>query len=546
MSALLSRSETPAPTATPTDFGVRRALYATALFFIVVFLVMGGLFAWRDHQAAIDLARVRTEDLSRILEQYADRVFDVNHLIARQLQEVLRERATLEGLGEDRNFRALLSNLVRNSPTLDNILVTTPDGIPVAFSDLEEVPRVDLGDRSWVRAHQSSDLPFFVSEAIQSRITGELLFTYSVPVRDDEGRLIAIVAIGARSDFIEALSLRDDPSRDVILTVYSANGRVMARTGMTPDRIGWRIPADDPMLTAPAGVQYGSTIRPAPLDNVERVISWRQLPRWPVVVTASVSTRDVLEQWYAGLTLSAAMFALVLSVAGWLVWLGVRAAEAQEADRAALARTNARLTATVRERDLLIREIHHRVKNNLQVTVSLLMLQAARVKEPHARTAFTETQDRLRSVALVHETLYQTHQSDRVELSDYIRRVVDGLSQTHGAESRGIEVGVRCDPILLDHDRALPFALVLTEVLVNALKHAFPEGRVGRIEVALRRSTGNLHLTVLDDGVGLHQHEGPRDSLGMVLIETLCGQIGATFRFQVDGGTRFQMDLPDC
>lgn len=184
------------------------------------------------------------------------------------------------------------------------------------------------------------------------------------------------------------------------------------------------------------------------------------------------------------------------------------------------------LRASLRERETLLQEVHHRVKNNLQVISSLINIQRRSVGDPMARAALTECQTRVQAIGLVHEQLYRFTDYARVPFSDYVRTLTGMVTQAIGAPR--VEVSLDISVTQLPVDKAIPCGLIINELLTNAFKHAFPDGRPGQVSVALHRSPeGPLELTVADDGVGMPSGP-PVDSLGMHLVETLVAQLGGT------------------
>src|SRR5260221_1832019 len=147
------------------------------------------------------------------------------------------------------------------------------------------------------------------------------------------------------------------------------------------------------------------------------------------------------------------------------------------------------IQASLREKEALLKEIHHRVKNNLQVTSSLLRLQAAAIDDPHAREMFEETESRIRSMALVHEKLYQSMNLSRIDFADYVRSLGELLFQSSVINRENVKLHVSGRDTFLSIDVAVPCGLIINELLSNALKHAFPEGRSGEIYVHLDEQT---------------------------------------------------------
>jgi PAS domain S-box-containing protein len=161
------------------------------------------------------------------------------------------------------------------------------------------------------------------------------------------------------------------------------------------------------------------------------------------------------------------------------------------------------LRASLHEKDSLFKEIHHRVKNNLQVVSSLLSLQANYVADEGTRAALAQSQARIHSIALVHEKLYQGVDVTRMIFTDYIRDVVNHLAHAHAIERRAIRCVVYDSELTLTTDECIACGLIVNELVTNAIKHAFPARNGGLIEVRLTKPNGRTELSVRDDGIGL-------------------------------------------
>jgi two-component sensor histidine kinase len=206
-------------------------------------------------------------------------------------------------------------------------------------------------------------------------------------------------------------------------------------------------------------------------------------------------------------------------------------------------RSEQTVRASLREKEVLLKEIHHRVKNNLQVISSLLNLQARYLPDPAARAIFTQSQNRVQSIALVHERLYESADLSHVDFSKYMTLLLDNVFDTHGADSRGIAKVIDVTDASLTVDLAVPCGLIVNELVTNALKHAFPDGRKGTVRVSLREtSEGNFELVVEDDGVGMPPDIDPRNtvSLGLDLVFTFAEQLNAELDIRREGGTSFR------
>jgi len=205
-------------------------------------------------------------------------------------------------------------------------------------------------------------------------------------------------------------------------------------------------------------------------------------------------------------------------------------------------KTIEQLKASLQEKEVLLKEVHHRVKNNLQVISSLLNLQARHVLDREALEMFKESQNRVRSIALFHEKLYQSKDLAHVEASEFFKTLIANLLAAYGARPSAVSLEVGPEEVLLGVDIAVPLGLVVNELISNALKHAFPGGQLGQIRVQVRRlETNRCRLSVIDNGVGFPGHIDFRraPSLGLQLVCTLVDQIGGAIELIQTGGTTF-------
>ncbi|MEF8727159.1 MAG: CHASE domain-containing protein [Accumulibacter sp.] len=204
------------------------------------------------------------------------------------------------------------------------------------------------------------------------------------------------------------------------------------------------------------------------------------------------------------------------------------------------------LRASLDEKTVLLKEVHHRVKNNLQIITSLLNLQLNRTQIPEARETLRDTQSRIRSMALLHEALYQSGSLARIGLPQYVGSLCAPLWHAAGSVAANVRLEQRIDDLSLPLDQAVPCGLIINELVSNALKHAFPGGRSGQIVVAASMlPKGLLRLSVTDDGVGLPP-EDPRssDSLGLQLVFMLVNQLQGVVDIGNEGGSEFRIAFP--
>lgn len=204
----------------------------------------------------------------------------------------------------------------------------------------------------------------------------------------------------------------------------------------------------------------------------------------------------------------------------------------------------AELTTALKEREVLLQEVHHRVKNNLQVISSLINMQARKLATGSGRDALEECQARVQTIALIHEKLYQSRNYAGVPFSEYARGLAANVFHATGISPTDISLDLAIEDLTLAVDKAIPCGLVLNELITNALKHAFPNGRPGTIRVELSLlEGGRLRLAVKDDGVGLPEGIDIQkaESLGLQLVCTLAEQLDAELVIKNQGGASFEL-----
>lgn len=204
------------------------------------------------------------------------------------------------------------------------------------------------------------------------------------------------------------------------------------------------------------------------------------------------------------------------------------------------------LLAALQEKELLLREIHHRVKNNLQIISSLLNLQIPYIKDEESIEFFKESQNRIKSISMVHEKLYQSKNLDKIDFGDYISNIVTNLFQTYDVDQNIIEYRPSLDNIKLNIETSIPCGLIITELVTNSIKHAFPTEK-GNIWVKLNSENEKFTLKIRDDGIGF-----PKDldfknteSLGLQLVDLLVDQLDGTIKLNQKKGTEFEIGFEE-
>jgi two-component sensor histidine kinase/CheY-like chemotaxis protein len=202
------------------------------------------------------------------------------------------------------------------------------------------------------------------------------------------------------------------------------------------------------------------------------------------------------------------------------------------------------IKASLKEKEVLLREIHHRVKNNLQVISSMLYIQSGYIKDKEAFEMFKETQNRIKSMALIHEELYQSKDVSEIDVAKYLQKLATDLINSYRTQQEDIKLKMAIHEVLLGVNTSVPCGLIINELVSNSLKHAFPNGKKGEISIALHSDTDNkFALIVSDNGVGFPKDLDFRktETLGLQLVTTLVKQLRGTIELDRSGGTEFKI-----
>lgn len=248
----------------------------------------------------------------------------------------------------------------------------------------------------------------------------------------------------------------------------------------------------------------------------------------------SEGQNPITKQWYIDRTRA-------------IPWIDGRMVRLQVAiDITQLKQAESQIKASLKEKEVMLQEIHHRVKNNLQIISSLLNLQSTYVSDPQLVDIFQDSQGRIRSMAMIHEKLYRSKNLAQINFAEYIQDLSASMFSAQSSTLRGVALECNVLPILLNIDQAVPSGLILNELLSNALKHAFPSGGPGKVTVDLTTHSGQIHLTVSDNGIGFPPDFDfdQTDSLGLQLINTLVDQLDGSIEFNGQNGSRVEVSFP--
>lgn len=499
---------------------------------VLTALVIGAfaLSTWRDHHMSRIEAERELTEVVRLMEEHTAAALHLANLQLSRVVDLMGGRMPnqLGGLADHDG----LVRLTRELPVADSAWVFDADGNMRATSyDLP--PRgLNVSDRAYYTALREGAAGF-ISPLFWGRLRREPFFAVSRRIENSKGAFVGGVQVSVKAayftDFYRSLS----PEPGAVFAIYKDDGSLVMRSVLPPGQESFPKPQIllDHLAKAPAGVYQAVTV----YDEVERLWAYRRIAGHPMVVVTGLPVTRVLAGWRER-TLRNGIIATVVLAA----FLTIARLLAHTLRREAALR--GRAEGLLAEKEMLFQEIHHRVKNNLQIIASFLTMQAVHSRDAATAAAFEEALSRLQSMGLVHQILYEQHEATVVSMDAYLRALGTTIGQTFGAESRGIAIEVAPSDTRLAMDQAVPLALLANEALTNALKHAFPPGQGGSIRMELAERDGALTFTLADDGIGMP--EDAKSGLGMTILSALARQLGGSLEWDVGPGTRLTVTVP--
>jgi two-component sensor histidine kinase len=508
---------------------------------------------------------VRSElnDSQRDLEEFlASRAASLSQRVDSEVQQeltVLQALATTPSLDEPNlaDFHAQVSRMMAAMPEWAFIGLARPDGEQVVNTLRpfgERLPSLNAETMHRVADTRRSAV-YTRMAAGEEAIYPGLFILLCVPVIRNGSANLVLVA-GMKAEHMQQLLRQTDDQR-LLSMLVDEHGYILARS-RAPDRfIGKE--AGDALRQQAAGRISGVFAASSP-DDQDVVTTYQRssLTGWLSVVTTDRREYDALSARSTWATIATGLLSLTLAavLAVFIFYNIVErriSKERLEASRA-LGELDTRLLATTQEalaeqrkaaseREVLLREIYHRVKNNLQIIQSLLRLGSRDLSEEQ-REPFENAVRRIGAMARVHTLLYNSPDLASIDFKEYLDGLVREIADAFGAEERRIETVVEAQSMRVPLDTAVPLAFIATELLTNAYKHAFPDDRTGRITIMAGREDGHGLLTIADTGVGLPESTVPRRPLGLTIVSKLVQQIGGTMEEPSPGQSRFRVTFP--
>jgi two-component sensor histidine kinase len=250
-----------------------------------------------------------------------------------------------------------------------------------------------------------------------------------------------------------------------------------------------------------------------------------------------------LVAWRVRVLDSAYLFVAVGIAIALLALVSGRLAERDRTQRVELLKTAGALSVALGERNELLKEVHHRVKNSLQVTSSLMQLQARQFEDAKVREAFGRAQQRLRAIGMIHDTFFLDNAETTVDMGRYIEELTSEIAGMYEVSERRIKLSFDVDPIRMPTEKATPLALCASEVLVNVFEHAFDNRREGNVSIRMKRHDDAVELDINDDGSGFSGAPS-NGALGLRLVNAFATQLKGTMSIDSRQGTKFRLEFP--
>ena len=480
------------------------------------------------------------------LADHASRLFEASDFVINETIAAIDNMSWPEIAGSKPLWERL-QGLSDRLPYLEAVWVNDETG-QLRLSTIQfPTPPSDAADRDFFRAHLGPTHDLYVSSILVGRVTGRPSFLLSRRVSHRDGSLAGVVSVTAELDYFTKFygSLKLPYAPVVTLFRFQDMGVLASH----PPSGGQRMRHAPALAAAIEQSPFTGMVFDPEADDGGATVGYHKVAELPIYVAVTIAAASLQRLWLGQLAVYGLLGGAALLALAALTLFAFRQARRVarthgELENRVQART-ADLAAANTELATLFQEVHHRVKNNLQVVTSLLRLQQVRVESPQARAALQDSIDRIHAMGLVHQLLYSKQELSHLDFAEYAASLARQLVEAYGMQEQ-VEVTVGGELVRFDLDTAIPLALIVNEVVSNALKHGFPDGRKGKIAIDLHRQDGETVLAVRDNGVGL-----PEDldwtrtpSLGLRIVRSLSTQLGGTPEFVADGGTIFTLRFP--
>lgn len=354
------------------------------------------------------------------------------------------------------------------------------------------------------------------------------------PIKDNNGNIVGASAISRDISEKKKMELAMQESEEKFREVFNNANDAIFLHPITPDGSPGMFTEVNDVACERLGYTREELLQMGPWD-IDNLETRRRMPdNMAKIKSGGKATFESVQVTKNGEEIPVEINAHVFTLRGDKVVLSIGR------DITLRKKREAELQKSLEEKEMLLKEIHHRVKNNLNVISSLLNLQSRYIKDKAALEVFRESQRRARSMALIHKMLYQSKDLKCIDFGEYLETLAGELFHSYVTDPESVKLNLVVGKVQMDINTSIPLGLIVNELISNSLKHAFPEGYKGELTVKLAQEGSYYHLIVADDGVGLPEDLDleKTNSLGMRLVNTLIKQIKGEIEFKRDNGTK--------
>ncbi|MBL8598467.1 MAG: ATP-binding protein [Devosia sp.] len=486
---------------------------------IVIFAVFFFL-CWQGFGTTLEAAKKRAQVSADIVATQSSWLLGSGLTSLRLLESKLAFEPAILDAGE----KAELDGALKALPSGGSFAIYDPGGAVLPNGGAPALPP-SIADKPYFAALQSGAAVEIIARQDLDSATGAPIIVMARRLGGDvnAGYVVLAMPVQALEAFFNAQALTEGS----VISIGREDGIIVARYPLATEPIDLTASASWELISSnPSGAYEARSA----LDGVTRLIGFRHVPELGIITFGSVSKDAAFAGlWSAIVIILWLLVPIALALFGGSLWTAHLLRRSAQQQRT--------LSAAVAHNDVLFREIHHRVKNNLQSVSSLLQMQ------PIPREIKANMGQRIAAMSAVHEHIYRSGNFETVHVKDYLQTLIASIRAGHDPH---VSVAEDLDDLPVDREAATPLGLILNEVVSNAFKHAFADGREGMVAVRLTRTPeGRGQLTVEDNGLGFDP-QTPTKGIGRRLISALTQQLGGESRFEtaIDGGSLFTLTFP--
>jgi two-component sensor histidine kinase len=526
-----------------------------ALRFLLAASLLGpatiaGMVAWHQYRHAEREAYDQVRSTLGLLHEHAQRVFKIYDMALSRVADRIEGRSWAEIETRASELQRDFNRIKRGVEEIGSLILVDPRGRLAVTTSSQFRPGLDNSDRDYFRTQAERDGGTFVDRAVIGRVTGRVIFNVSRRRPSPDGRFDGVIALASEQDYWLRFYGTLDQTLSPSVNLVRADGDTLIRYPLTP--LGQARPSEQFLQSIRERSEaYYEIVSRA--DGSRRIVGYRKLAGYPVYVVFTVSKDAMIARWReealmigaAAVAVAAALLAITLLLRQRMLrerQLQEALAEANRTLESKVETRTEQLSRALREKDVLLREVHHRVKNNLQMIASLVRITGR--NHPSGQHPILE--DVTRRIIAVGQVYDQVHKADdlsKLDLATYLRSICDQLSLAIGRA--GVALQTRLEPVMVNIDIALPIGLIAQELVTNAFKYGLRKDGTAEIVVKLAREGRTAVLTVRDNGPGIPAG-GVGNGTGLRLVQRLTEQIEGRLlaRPRPSGGAQFRVTFP--